>query len=62
MGPNTPDPASMPEHRKDGRPTNPSEAARNAAMWCRAYADELEAGGWTEDAAYFRRQARLLDA
>ena len=53
-----PDPLSQPSNE----PREPSESARNAAFWCRAYADELEKGGWTEDAAHFRREARNLDA
>lgn len=31
-----------------------------AAVWATAYADELEQGGWTEDAVRYRVEARRL--
>ena len=30
------------------------------ADWCDAYADDLERGGWSQDAARYRRHARRL--
>ena len=59
-------PARPPLLGEGERVTDENHARRtarlNAAHWCRMYADELERGGWTEDAAHFRREARLLDA